>query len=135
MRKFLSAVLVTAIVGSGLVGLSSTASAREHGYRDRNDYVTSYCAQNPRARDCQDWKRNGRSWKDSNYRGFYERNHRGNDNALAALFGIAVSAAIASDNHGNGRDHVRACEATYRSYDRRTDTYVGRNGRRYTCNL
>lgn len=35
----------------------------------------------------------------------------------------------------SGYDHVAACEARYRSYDRRTDTFVGYDGRVHRCRL
>jgi len=144
MRKLTSILLAAVLAGSGLTGLAS-ARDNHRGHGDRDRYVSSYCADHPRARDCLDWRRNGRSWNDSAYRGFYERNRRDDDSAaIAALFGIIVGAAIASGaearrDSGYRSDenwrHGRACAARYRSYDRQSDTYLARNGRRYYCNL
>jgi hypothetical protein len=146
MRKLVSAVLATVIAASSLTGLSAARDRDgDRGHRDRQTYVTSYCAQNPRARDCQDWQRNGRNWNDNNYRGFYERNHGSNqDAALAALFGIIVGGVVIQGGRDDDRGyrnnrrssrHERACANAYRSYDRRTDTYIGRDGRRRECRL
>jgi len=38
-------------------------------------------------------------------------------------------------SHDGWRSHVRACMATYRSYDPRSDTYIGHDGFRHRCRL
>ena len=150
MQKILSLFIVAVMAASTLLAASGSAFARDNhrdrdrdrnNYGSRQQYVTSYCAENPRARDCREYRRNGKRWNDNNYRGFYERNHRNNNYAaLAALFGIAIGAAIVSgsqsnNNGGYDQNHVRRCAAKYRSYDSRTDSFLAYDGRRYRCQL
>jgi BA14K-like protein len=51
---------------------------------------------------------------------------------LAIPFGLATGAIIAGSN--NGSAHVRWCSERYRSYNPRTNTWVGNSGRVYQCN-
>jgi hypothetical protein len=148
MQKILSLFLVAVMAASTLLAASGSALARDnHRDRDRNNYgnrqqyVTSYCAEHPRSRDCREYRRNGGRWDDNNYRGFYERNHRdNNDAAIAALFGIVLGAAVVAGSHSNSnsgydQNHVRRCAAKYRSYDSRSDSFLAYDGRRYRCQL
>ncbi|MDX6806865.1 BA14K family protein [Terrihabitans rhizophilus] len=58
---------------------------------------------------------------------------RGNDGvAIAAgVLGLAAGAAIASSANA-GSSHAY-CESRFRSYDRRSRTYLGYDGRRHSC--
>jgi hypothetical protein len=53
--------------------------------------------------------------------------------------GFAAGAALANSARANsyavGDGHVAACEDAYRSYDPRTDTYLGYDGMRHYCEL
>jgi hypothetical protein len=49
--------------------------------------------------------------------------------AGAAIAGAAANARAADD------DHIQACLDAYRSYDPRTDTYLGYDGYRHRCML
>jgi hypothetical protein len=63
------------------------------------------------------------------------------------ILGFAAGAAVAGAARGNDgyygggyyggdyRAHVAACEDAYRSYDVRTDTYLGYDGYRHECDL
>lgn len=42
-----------------------------------------------------------------------------------------IGSTIANGNHG--RSHVEWCLSRYRSYNPRTDTWLGNSGRRYRC--
>jgi hypothetical protein len=44
---------------------------------------------------------------------------------------LIVGGAIASQNHG--QSHVQWCLSRYRSYDPRTNTYLGNDGLRHIC--
>ena len=46
---------------------------------------------------------------------------------------LVVGGAIAATNNAGG-SHVQWCLSHYRSYDVRTDTWLGNSGRRYRCN-
>ena len=57
----------------------------------------------------------------------------------AGILGFAAGAAIAGAARDRAYayegDHVAACEDAYRSYDPRTDTYLGYDGYRHYCEL
>ena len=44
---------------------------------------------------------------------------------------LIVGGVIASQNHSNA--HVKWCFSLYKSYDPRTNTYLGHDGRRHIC--
>lgn len=58
---------------------------------------------------------------------------------VAGAIGFGIGAAIANrleDRWGDRwESHYRRCDARYKSYDWRTDTYVTRNGVRRLCRL
>ena len=55
----------------------------------------------------------------------------------AGILGFAAGAAIAGSaaRDSDYREHVAACLDAYRSYDPRTDTYLGYDGYRHRCRL
>jgi hypothetical protein len=61
----------------------------------------------------------------------------------AGIFGFAAGAAIANSARGDSyrdryysdRDHIAACQDAYRSYDIRSDSYLGYDGYRHRCEL
>lgn len=123
MKKFISTALAVMIASTSTIGFAGEAEARR-GDRYRNHYNYNY----------------------DHYR--YRRHHHHNGDAVAAgILGLALGAIIvgsAQRNHAQrdyyydrdpGRDHVRRCERRYRSYDRYSDTFIGRDGRRYYCTL
>lgn len=124
MKKVISTTLALAMAATSSVALAGSSEARRgdrHGYYDNRGYD-------------------------------HHRRHRGNgDAAAAAIVGLALGAIIIGSTQERRRtttyyyddgyrgdsnwDHVRRCESRYRSYDRYSDTFVGRDGRRYYCNL
>jgi hypothetical protein len=140
---------LTAVALSGLMAVTSTVPAQAQnslswGQRDR--VISTYCDRNPRDRDCRSYY--GGRWSDRDYNRFYSRNRVGLDNIASGLFGFTFGAiiggALANQNNGGYGDrvigradssHVDRCYARYRSYDERTDTYLGYDGRRHLCNL
>jgi hypothetical protein len=52
----------------------------------------------------------------------------------AGILGFAAGAAIAGAA-ADHRGHVDACFSAYKSYDPRTDTYLGYDGYRHRCEL
>tara|TARA_R110002124_G_scaffold9586_12_gene49274 strand:+ start:1190 stop:1630 length:441 start_codon:yes stop_codon:yes gene_type:complete len=139
---------LTALALVGTVAISSVAPTQaqsmtfSYGQRDR--VITTYCDRNPRDRDCRSYRDGG--WRDSDYDRFYGSRRSGLDSVATGLFGLGFGAilggAIANSNNDrvvgrvNGGDsHVRACSARYRSYDVRTDSYLGYDGIRHRCNL
>ncbi len=74
------------------------------------------------------------------YYGHNRRYHRrNNDAAIAAgIAGLAVGAIVAGSAANNTRyrassDHHAYCHSRYRSYDARSGTFVGYDGRRHYC--
>jgi hypothetical protein len=107
----------------------------------RQQFVMNWCASHPGDRDCRDFGRRHHRWSDSQYRDWYQRHrhNRGFDPLAAGIFGFAAGAimagAAASARANASSDHVAACENAYRSYDVRTDTYLGYDGVRHQCRL
>ena len=149
---------ITAAVITGLMAITSVMPVQAQilapkggSSADRDRVVQTYCQRNSRDRDCRDFRR-GR-WNDNDSHRFYRRNRGGLDRISSGLlgftFGAIVGGAIANQNNNNyggdrviGRDydrgyssHVEACYARYRSYDERTDTFLGYDGYRHRCNL
>jgi hypothetical protein len=74
------------------------------------------------------------------YRPHYHHYYYGPGPAIGAgILGFAAGAAIAGAARDrayvSGDDHIAACEEAYRSYDVRTDTYLGYDGLRHYCEL
>ncbi|WP_102960006.1 BA14K family protein [Mangrovicella endophytica] len=139
MRKLLNLALSLTMLGTSIVSFSAPAEAQS--LRERQRYVERYCARNPRDSDCRDFRRDARRWDRRRYDRFARdrRDIRG-DAAAAAIFGLAAGALIGGAAASRGgaqedRRHIDRCEARYRSYDARTDTYLGSNGRRIRCTL
>ena len=123
MKKFISAALAFTMLATSSVALAGTSEARQrnHGYYNNDD--------------------NGHYYR-------RDRRHHNGNAAGAAILGFALGAIIVGsqqnrrsydydryDSRDATWDHIRRCEARYRSYDRRTDTFIGRDGREYYCNL
>lgn len=139
--------LISTIAVSSIAPAQAQSVTFSVGQRDR--VITSYCDRNPSDRDCYRYRRGG--WDDSDYNSFYRSRRSGLDSIATGLFGFGFGAIIGSaiansNNNGgsrligpvNGRgysSHVDACYNRYRSYDERSDTYLGYDGRRHLCNL
>ncbi|MDB5472888.1 MAG: BA14K-like protein [Devosia sp.] len=147
---------LTAAALTGLMSITSVIPAQaqilppkvDRGDRDR--VVQTYCDRNSRDRDCREFRRG--NWDNNDYNRFYRRNRSGLDSISSGLlgftFGAIIGGAIAGQNNNNNyyggdrvvgggsyRAHVDACYARYRSYDERTDTFLGYDGYRHRCNL
>jgi len=86
--------------------------------------------------------RGGRhSYHHRRYRHHYYRGHRhhyydhGYYYGGAAIVGLAAGAIIAGAASTNYNTWIARCEARYRSFDRRTGTYLGYDGYRHPCRL
>lgn len=142
MNKFVSIVSSIALVAASSFATMAPVQAAGPGHRaERDRMINNYCRHNPRDRDCRDFRSHHGRWNDRQYQSFYHR-HRGDRDfggaAIAGIFGLAAGAIIAgaanSDNYSS-RVHIRACEARFRSYDVRSDTYLGYDGNRHRCTL
>ena len=138
---------------AALVSVTGTMPAQaQFSHRDR--VIGIYCDRY-NDREC----RNRDRWDDDDYRVFY-RNRRDNLDAIAAgVFGLTFGAILGSalsqprprvndrviyldDDYpryprysDSWEAHVAACYARYRSYDERTDTFMGYDGYRHRCTL
>lgn len=114
-------------------------------YQQQDQYVGNFCERHPGASRCSDWQRNHVHWSRNQYRDFYRQHQNEQDfgsNVAASIFGLAAGAIVAgavnNANNGysyRGNNHVIACEQAYRSYNPRTDTFVGYDGRQHQCRL
>jgi len=147
MHKIASAAVTLALAGVMAIPAATPASAQsfsvQFGSQDR--FVSDRCDRNWRLRGCDDWRQNRDRWDRDDYRQWYSWNRSSIGNVGAGIFGFIAGAAIAngfrnSNNNGwsgNGSwsSHVARCEARYRSYDERTDSFLGYDGDRHRCNL
>jgi hypothetical protein len=149
MKKIIAGLTATALAGTLAIGAVAPAAAQSVsfsiGQRDR--VIDRYCDYNPRNRDCLDYYDGG--WNNSDYNSFYRSNRAGLDSVAAGLFGFTfgaiVAGALVDQNNRNQRSivsydgdwdaHVDACYDEFRSYDERTDTYLGYDGDRHRCRL
>ncbi|WP_248306171.1 BA14K family protein [Devosia oryzisoli] len=145
MKTSLKAIASSLIVG--LLAVSSAVPAQAQVYIGQRDRViTTYCDRHSYERDCRDW-RDGR-WGHSDYNRFYHRHQSGLDSIASGFFGFTFGAILgsalanSSRNHdrvigyvGGYDAHVAACYDRYRSYDERSDTFLGYDGVRHRCRL
>ncbi|MDX6807030.1 BA14K family protein [Terrihabitans rhizophilus] len=113
----------TKLITSTMVALFATAAvftaapaSAQRGDDGRQRQVERYCAKNPGDRDCRRY-----------------RDGRRSDETLGSLFGKAGRAVVGGARTVGQTIENTACDARYKSYDRRTNTYRGRDGRRYRC--
>lgn len=136
MRRFTQVIMALAVLGTGTTTFSAPAEAQS--YRQQQRYVERFCARNPGARDCREFRRDARRWDNRRYQRWYRDNRRSNgDAAVAAIFGFAAGAAAgAAASSGGGNSQAARCAARYRTYDPRSNTYVANNaGERRVCRL
>ncbi|KQT51669.1 hypothetical protein ASG47_01930 [Devosia sp. Leaf420] len=145
--------IVSGVALGGMAMLSAAAPTQAQSvnlsFGQRYQVVETYCDRNPWDRDCRGFYNGG--WDDRDYYNFYNTRRSSIDNISAGIFGIAFGAALgsiiangAANNNrgdvvvyreGNGGGNVNACYARYKSYDERTNTYLGYDGIRHQCRL
>ena len=146
MRKMISAVSIAALlVAFLLTGIMPAAAGSSRGNFDKQDqYIGSFCDKYRGADQCNDWRAGRTNWTSDQYRNFYRLHQNDKEFSgpeVASLFGLRVGVAVTGvaqnggENNGGSNDHVRACESTYRSYDPRTDTFLGYDGHRHPCRV
>jgi hypothetical protein len=144
MNKF--ATKFGAIALSAVIAISSVvpAQAQDNGLNaeQRKQVVQAYCQKYPQDPDCNGWW----FWSARDYDAYYYRNKNNLEPLIAGIFGLAIGAiiagAIANGNKqppapspGFDAEHVARCAARYKSYDARTDTFLGNDGLRHACRL
>ena len=142
----LTAALTSAIALTSIVPAQAQNVTLSFGQRQQ--VVQTYCDRYPNDYDCRGYY--GGNWRQRDYDRFYNSRRTDLDPIATGIFGLAFGAilggALANSNNNNGdrvvgrvnnsgNSHVQACYARYRSYDERTDTYLGYDGYRHACNL
>ncbi|MCE7027258.1 BA14K family protein [Jiella avicenniae] len=141
MRKLISMTLA-AVLALGTLGTTTVGASADPHWRGHHG--------------SHNWNR-GHRWNGHRYYrggrhyrgGRYYRRHHSNGAAIGAgIAGLAIGAIVGgalADNgrpvpvqrvyptRGYGGGHIARCEARYRSYDRRTDTFLGYDGHRHRC--
>lgn len=165
MHKAISILSTIALVGMTSLSAMAPALADDNGFGSShpnmagNDtargangvaaqqqlFVGNWCSAHPYDPSCQDFRVHHNRWNHDQYQSWYQSHHTQNgfDPLAAGIFGFAAGAIIAgaanSDNEDRvidyGDDHVAACQQAYRSYDFRTDTYLGYDNYRHQCQL
>ena len=141
----------TAVLLTGLFSMASVAPAQAQNvtlsFGQRQQVIQTYCDRYPNDYDCRDYY--GGNWRQRDYDQFYNTRRNDLDPIATGIFGLAFGAiiggALANQNPGRGdvvvgrpgnySSHVDACYARYRSYDERSDTFMGYDGVRHLCNL
>lgn len=142
MKKFLTALCATAVLATGLIG-TSVAPASADGYRSYRGY--------------------DRHYDDRRYYRHRRGNNTGEilgAGAIGLAAGALLGGALSSNSYNRGDinegrvynqgpvyyrrapvrtyrgyDHVSACESRYRTYDARSDTFIGYDGNAHPCRL
>jgi hypothetical protein len=131
MKKFLAAGVASVI---GLTTLVAPASAQFAAVKAPVAATTSAVS------DVEAVQYRGRydRYDRRGYRGDrYHRRHRRDSGVgvgiAAGVLGLAAGAAIGSAAANNNNADVRFCEWRFRTYDRRSGTYMGADGYRHAC--
>lgn len=142
---------ITALALTGLMSISSFVPVQAQdvtlSFGQRQRVVQTYCERYPHDWDCRGYYDG--YWSDRDYDNFYYRNRNDLDPLVAGIFGFAIGAIIAgaaANSSNNSRSsnatigrvdngHVARCYARYKSYDERSDTFLGFDGIRHRCNL
>ena len=149
--NFVKNGLFTAAMAASIAAASIVPAQAQNvtlSFGQRQQVVQTYCDRYPNDCDCRGYY--GGTWRDRDYDRFYSSRRTDLDPIATGIFGLAFGAilggALANSNNNNGdrvvgrvnnsgNSHVQACYARYRSYDERTDTYLGYDGYRHACNL
>ncbi len=144
MKKIASALIAASM--AGMLAMPAPAAAQQFSFSmgSQDRFVGERCRDNSRLRGCNDWRENRRNWSRNDYRNWYRWNRSSiGSNIAAGIFGFAIGSALANGFDRNDRsssyddwdDHVARCEARYRSYNERTDMFLGYDGDYHRCNL
>ena len=138
------AAVVTALMAVSSVPAQAQTSF-SFSFGQQNRVIDSYCGSHSRDNDCRDYRRGHSHWSRNDYNRFYTRHRGGLDNLASGLIGFTFGAMLAGSSRSSNNDdedfvttssgHVARCEARFRSYDERSDSYLGFDGQRHDCTL
>lgn len=142
-RNGIAAAVMTATIAVASI-VPAQAQNVTLSFGQRTQVIETYCDRYPNDRDCRGYY--GGNWRDRDYDRFYNSRRQDLDPIATGIFGAAFGAiiggAIANGNRNGDRvvgrsydSHVDACYARYRSYDERSDSFMGYDGVRHRCNL
>lgn len=149
VSKLSAALIMGVMLLSSAVGAQAQSRTLNPNIDQRDRVVQTYCQRNPNDRDCRRYY--GGNWNNNDYNRFYGQRRNNLDSLASGLFGFTFGAILGGalanggggynsapamgNGYSNSNAHIQACFARYRSYDVRTDSYMGYDGYRHRCNL
>lgn len=150
MKRVTSVLAAAALTGVTAITAAVPVQAQSFSmsYGQRYKVIETYCDRHPRDRDCRGFY--GGGWGDSDYYNFYNSRRSSIDPIATGILGFTFGAALGSIIANSGNNHrggdvlvyrqgapsnVAACYARYKSYDERTNSYLGYDGIRHQCRL
>lgn len=121
---------LTAAATAGLMAFApAPAQAATFTFGVGDQMVGNYCNTHSRDRDCRDYRRGHHNWNETRYRNFF------GSHGLSFNFTVNTDTRYRDSRGRLSSSHIQRCEDRFRSYDRRTDTYLGYDGDRHYCTL
>jgi len=136
MNKAFGTAVACLAIGASMLASPASAQRNHQRFYNQDRFIENHCG-GRWDRDCNDWRYNRDRWDEGRYHGWYRDHHNdfGPEDAAASIFGFVAGAAAGAISGAVGTSHVAACDARYRSYDLRTDTFMGYDGYRHRCRL
>jgi hypothetical protein len=136
MNKAFGTAMACLAIGASVFASPASAQRNHERFYNQDRFIENHCG-GRWDRDCNDWRDNRGRWDERRYHGWYRDHHNdfGPEDAAASIFGFVAGAAAGALSGAIGTSHVAACDARYRSYDLRTDTFMGYDGYRHRCLL
>lgn len=140
---FFKAIAIALFAVGTLSAIPEASAQKNYGYgvqQHRMDrHIGGFCGRNGGAAQCNDWRQNRSGWNDSHYQRFYTTHRRnrdfGSEQALR-LLGFGIGAAIGNTIvNAPYHSQSRSCAVRYRTYDARSNTFMGHDGYRHACRL
>ena len=145
MKKLIATTLATALSATMAISSAAPASAQsvQFSFGQGDRVIGGYCERHRNDRDCRNYRSGHSRWSRNDYNNFYSRHRTDLDSFASGAFGFTFGAILGSalansrsNNNANAYDnHVARCEARFRSYDERSDSYLGFDGQRHACTL
>lgn len=135
MRKFISTAMALALAATGAVVVIPPTPA-EAQCAPRHVGGSTKCSSRDRRHYSRHYDRDYRHrhyHRRHYYRDYYDDDDDFGAAAAAGIFGLAIGAMAGAAAGGSSYD--ARCAAKYRSYDPRSNTYMGYDGVRHRCRL